>query len=359
MEQRDKMVVENIRFGEGNSVVILDQTKLPNETVYLTLTTPEQMYDAIYQLRVRGAPAIGIFAAYGLSVLANGIEAQDFHTFYTKLRQLGEYLDASRPTAVNLHRMITRMLDTAEVHQEEDLVAIRQALKQEAVAIREEDILMCRRISEFGLSLLSDGWGVLTHCNAGPLATSCYGTGQGPFYLAKEKGVHLHVYCDETRPLLQGARLTSYELQRAGVPCTLICDNMASLVMKQGKVQACMVGCDRVALNGDVANKIGTSGVAILAKHYGIPFYVLGPSTTIDFACGTGEEIVIEEREPAEIREMFYEKPVALPEVECFNPAFDVTDHDLITAIVTERGICRPPYKESFKKLFPEHFHKD
>ena len=348
--------MENIAFGEGNSVQIIDQTRLPNETVCLRLTTPEEMYRAIHQLQVRGAPAIGIFAAYALSVLANQIQEEDFSPFYRRLQELGEYLDSARPTAANLHGMVTRMLDTAWVHREEPLAAVRSALREEARAIHREDMDMCRRISEFGLSLLKDGDGVLTHCNAGPLATSRYGTGQGPFYLAKEQGINLHVYCDETRPLLQGARLTSYELQKAGVPCTLICDNMASLVMKQGKLQACMVGCDRVALNGDAANKIGTSGVAILANYYGIPFYVLGPSTTIDFSCPTGDDIQIEERDPSEIREMFYEKPVALPQVECFNPAFDVTDHQLITAIVTERGICRPPYRESFQRMFPEYF---
>lgn len=358
MELREVTHVENIRFGDENSVIIIDQTKLPNETVYLTLTRAKEMYDAIYLLRVRGAPAIGIFAAYCLSVLANGIEADNFDDFYARLCRLGEYLDSSRPTAVNLHRMVTRMLDTARSCRDLPLDQVRRALHREAVSIREEDIGMCRRISEFGLSLLRDGDGVLTHCNAGPLATSRYGTGQGPFYLAREKGIRLHVYCDETRPLLQGARLTSYELQRAGVPCTLICDNMASLVMKQGKVQACMVGCDRVALNGDAANKIGTSGVAILAKYYGIPFYVLGPSTTIDFSCETGEDIHIELRDPAEIKEMFYQKPMAPDDVECYNPAFDVTDHELIAGIVTERGICRSPYRESFEKMFPEYFNR-
>lgn len=356
MAQQDGGHLENIRFGQGDTVVILDQTRLPNETVYLTLSTAQQMYDAIARLQVRGAPAIGIFAAYALAALAGGIEAADFDGFYDGLRALGAYLDSARPTAANLHRMVTRMLDTARRHGGEPLESVRSALRGEARAIRAEDIDMCRRISEFGLGLLHDGDGVLTHCNAGPLATSRYGTGQGPFYLAKERGINLHVYCDETRPLLQGARLTSYELQQAGVPCTLICDNMASLVMKQGKVQACMVGCDRVALNGDAANKIGTSGVAVLAQYYGIPFYVLGPSTTIDFACETGDDIVIEQRDPAEIREMFYREPMALPEVDCFNPAFDVTDHTLITGIVTERGICRAPYRESFQKLFPEHF---
>ena len=211
---------------------------------------------------------------------------------------------------------------------------------------------MCRSIAQYGLSLVKDGDGVLTHCNAGPLATSRYGTALGPILLGKERGMEFHVFADETRPLLQGARLTSFELQKAGVDVTLICDNMASIVMKNGWVQACFVGCDRIAANGDFANKIGTSGVAILAKHYGIPFYVLGPTSTIDMACPDGDHIPVEQRDPNEIREKFYAEPMALPEVKCYNPAFDVTDHSLLTAIVTEKGICYPPFTESLKKLF-------
>jgi methylthioribose-1-phosphate isomerase len=233
-----------------------------------------------------------------------------------------------------------------------DVASIQEALKATALAIHQEDIAMCRAISEYGLSLVKEGDGILTHCNAGPLATSRYGTGLGPLFLAQEKGITLHAWCDETRPLLQGARLTTYELQRAGVDCTLICDNMASLVMKEGKINACFVGCDRVARNGDAANKIGTSGVAILAKHYGIPFYVLGPSSTIDFTCPDGDHIPIEQRDGGEIKEKFFAQPSALPEVKCYNPAFDVTDHTLITAIVTEKGICYPPFDQSFAKLF-------
>lgn len=211
---------------------------------------------------------------------------------------------------------------------------------------------MCTAISRHGLSLVKDGDGILTHCNAGPLATSRYGTALGPLFLAKEEGVTLHVWCDETRPLLQGARLTAYELQRAGIDCTLICDNMASIVMKEGKINACFVGCDRVARNGDTANKIGTSGVAILAKHYGVPFYVLGPSSTIDFTCPDGDHIPIELRDGEEIKSKFFEKPSSLRSVKCYNPAFDVTDHDLITAIVTEKGICYPPFQDSLAALF-------
>ncbi len=210
---------------------------------------------------------------------------------------------------------------------------------------------MCRKISEFGLSLLKDGDGILTHCNAGALATSKYGTGLGPLILGKEKGYNFHVFSDETRPLLQGARLTSYELEKAGIDVTLICDNMASLVMKKGLIDAVLVGCDRVAANGDTANKIGTSSVAILAKHYGIPFYVLGPYSTIDFNTPTGEDIIIEERESDEIKSMFYEMPTALPETKCFNPAFDVTDNSLITAIITDKGIAYPPFSKSLKEL--------
>ena len=211
---------------------------------------------------------------------------------------------------------------------------------------------MCTRISEYGLSLLKDGDGVLTHCNAGPLATSRYGTAIGPVLLGRERGMNFRVFSDETRPLLQGARLTSFELQKAGVDVTLICDNMASIVMKNGWVQACFVGCDRVAANGDFANKIGTSGVAILAKHYGIPFYCLGPTSTIDMDCPDGDHIPIELRDPEEIKEKWYAEPMALKEVKCYNPAFDVTDHTLVTGIVTEKGICYPPFKESLKALF-------
>lgn len=339
---------------EGNSVIVLDQTLLPNVTEYLTLTKAEEMWEAIYSLRVRGAPCIGIFAAYSMAVLAHGIEAPDFEGFWAEYKRLSDYLNTSRPTAVNLGHMLHRMEGVVQANKDADRPALLAALDAEAKAIHEEDIAMCRKISEFGLSLLKDGDGVITHCNAGPIATSRYGTAQGPFYLSRETGLNIHVFVDETRPLLQGARLTSYELTKAGVPCTLICDNMASIVMKQGKVQAVFFGCDRIARNGDVANKIGSSGLAIIAKHYGIPVYSLGPSTTIDFNCPDGDHIPIEEREPSEIKELFYEKPMALPEVQCYNPAFDVTDHSLLAGIITERGIARPPFNESFKELFPE-----
>lgn len=354
MELKQVTHIDNVRLSDdGRAVRILDQSLLPNETIYLELQTPEALYEAIATLRVRGAPAIGIFAGYALYVLALQTKATSYADFLAECQKNRDYLNSSRPTAVNLRHMLDRVLAVVQSMPCADISAIQAAMGQMAKAIHEEDIAMCTAISEYGLSLVKAGDGILTHCNAGPLATSRYGTGLGPLFLAQERGIPLHAFCDETRPLLQGARLTAYELQRAGIDCTLICDNMASLVMKQGKINACFVGCDRVARNGDTANKIGTSGVAILAKHYGIPFYVLGPSSTIDFTCPDGDHIPIELRDGAEIKEKFFSKPSSLPEVKCYNPAFDVTDHELITAIVTEQGICYPPFAESFAKLFP------
>ena len=320
--------VENIRYDQQvQTLYIIDQTLLPNEEKVIPLRTAEEMYDAILTLKVRGAPAIGICAAYCLYALARTIPEENGGAFLRRLEGYGSYLNSSRPTAVNLSWAIGEMLRTARAHAGDSREALLEALWEKAKAIHEDDIEKCTRISEYGLSLVKDGDGILTHCNAGPLATSRYGTALGPILLGTERGLHFHVFADETRPLLQGARLTSYELQRAGVDVTLICDNMAS-------------------------NKIGTSGVAILARHYGIPFYVLGPTSTVDMACPDGDHIPIEERDREEIKTMWYEKPMALPEVKCYNPAFDVTDHELITGIVTEKGICRPPYSQSLAALF-------
>ncbi|MCI9649690.1 MAG: S-methyl-5-thioribose-1-phosphate isomerase [Oscillibacter sp.] len=345
--------IDNIRLGgDETSVVVLDQTQLPNRTVYRTLREAEEMYDAIRLLRVRGAPAIGICAAYSIYALARQWDILDYGPFAEKFRAAKSYLNSSRPTAVNLSWALNRMEKVVDANPQKSMPEILDLLGRECRAIHEEDIAMCRAISEHGLGLIRDGDGILTHCNAGPLATSRYGTALGPLFLGRERGMRFRVFSDETRPLLQGARLTSYELQRAGIDVTLICDNMASIVMKNGWVQACFVGCDRVAANGDTANKIGTSSVAILAKHYGIPFYVLGPTSTIDLSCPDGDHIPIELRSPDEIREMWYAEPMALPEVKCYNPAFDVTDHTLISGIVTEKGICRAPYTESLSALF-------
>ena len=334
------------------SVVILDQRQLPNRVEYLNLQTPREIYDAIKTLAVRGAPAIGICAGYGMYVLSLQENSNDYSTFLQSMEQAGEYLISCRPTAVNLSWAVRRMISVVKNNSGQSISAIKELLLQESLAIHNEDIEMCTRISEYGLTLVKPGDGILTHCNAGPLATSKYGTALGPILLGNERGYNFKVFADETRPLLQGARLTSYELQKAGVDVTLICDNMASLVMKNGWVQACFVGCDRIAANGDFANKIGTSGVAILAKHYGIPFYTLGPTSTIDMNCPTGEQIRIEERDPEEIKSRWYSEPMALPEVKCFNPSFDVTDHELLTAIVTDKGIVYPPFDVNLKQLF-------
>lgn len=353
MSMKREILAENVHLSEdGKSVIIIDQTRLPNVVEYLTLSTLQEMYDAIKSLAVRGAPAIGICAGYSIYCLAQQIEADTFEAFYAQFKENKDYLNSSRPTAVNLSWALNRMDDLLIANKDKSVPELVELMGEEAVKIQEEDIAMCRAISEYGLSLLKEGDGVLTHCNAGPLATSRYGTAIGPMLLAKEMGINVKVFADETRPLLQGARLTSYELHKAGVDVTLICDNMASMVMKNGWVQACFVGCDRIAANGDAANKIGTSGVAILAKHYGIPFYVLGPSSTIDLDCKSGEDIVIELRDEEEIRSKFYEQPMALPEIKCFNPAFDVTDHELIAGIITEKGIVRAPYTENLARLF-------
>lgn len=346
-------LAENVHLTADNTAVeIIDQTLLPTEKRYIVLSTPESLYEAIASLRIRGAPAIGIFAGYALYVIAQQIQTSDPQRFFYHLKQSAKYLNDSRPTAVNLSWALRRMLSTAKAHLSQTRTDMLEALRLEAVSIQQEDISMNRAISEYGLSLLSPGNGLLTHCNAGPLATSQYGTALGPILLGQQRGYGFHVYSDETRPLLQGARLTTYELQSAGVDVTLICDNMASLVMGQGKIQACLVGCDRIAANGDTANKIGTSGIAILAHHYGIPFYVLGPSSTIDMSCPTGRDIVIEERDSREIAEKYYVVPQAPSGVPCFNPAFDVTEASLISAIITEKGIFRFPYENSFRTAF-------
>ena len=346
------LTFETVTLDDADSaLVIIDQTKLPNEEVILRLKTQEEIREAIYLLQVRGAPAIGVAAAYGLYLAAKEITETDPDDFLQKLSDAAAYLNAARPTAVNLSWALKRMQGAAEEKKADGVEAIVKKLHDESVAIQEEDIRICRAIGEYGLSLVKPGDGLLTHCNAGGLATSRYGTATAPMYLGHEKGYGFHVYADETRPLLQGARLTAYELQKAGIDVTLICDNMASTVMAQKKVQAVFVGCDRVAANGDFANKIGTSGVAILAKHYGIPFYVCAPSSTVDMNTPDGSKIPIEERNGDEISTMWYARKMTAEGVKTYNPAFDVTDHSLISAIITEKGIARAPYTESLKKM--------
>ncbi len=333
-------------------LLLLDQTLLPNEMRVIRLKEREAIWEAIRMLRVRGAPAIGIAAGYGAYLAARHSTAGDYEGLARDFLSAADYLATSRPTAVNLFWALDRMKRRFHAEAGRDVEAVKAALLEEADAIKAEDTAMCRAIGENGLSLLKPGMGLLTHCNAGQLAASRYGTALAPIYVGHEQGYGFRVFADETRPLLQGARLTAFELMAAGVDVTVICDNMASMVMKKGWVQAVLVGCDRVAANGDAANKIGTSGVAILAKHYGIPFYVLGPTSTIDMACPDGDSIAIEERDPEEITTMWYRERMAPEGVKSFNPAFDVTDHGLIAGIVTEHGVARPPYREAFEKIF-------
>ena len=335
-----------------NALVIIDQTLLPGEVKMLSLRRQEDIREAIYMLRVRGAPAIGVAAAIGLYLAALEIDTDSADEFFGRLAAAKAYLAAARPTAVNLFWALDRMERAALACREKPVGEIKARLRDEAVRIREEDIETCRKIGENGLTLLRDGCGVLTHCNAGQLATTRYGTALAPIHLGRERGWNFRVFCDETRPLLQGARLSAYELMADGVDTTVICDNMASQVMKNGWVDAVLVGADRIAANGDACNKIGTSGVAILARHYGVPFYVLAPLSTIDRTLATGAEIPIEERKGAEITEMWYARPMAPSGVKTYNPAFDVTDASLITGIVTEKGVLRPDYRKSIEEAF-------
>lgn len=351
--KKNIMSYETVALDDENSaLLILDQTRLPSEVEVLHLTEVQEFWDAIYLLKVRGAPAIGCSAAFGIYLAAKKIDTDDFDTFYRQFKADKDYLDSSRPTAVNLSWALNRMEKVVLDNRDMSIAEIKALLRDESIAIKEEDVRMCRAIGEYGLTLIHDGAGVLTHCNAGQLATSKYGTALAPLHLGRERGMNFRVFTDETRPLLQGARLSAFELFADGVDTTVICDNMASQVMKNGWVDAVFVGCDRVAANGDTANKIGTSGVAILAKHYGIPFYVLGPTSTIDMSIPNGNAITIEQRKPEEVTEMWYKKRMAPEGVKVYNPAFDVTDHDLIAGIVTEHGIARPPYSESLKEIF-------
>ena len=336
---------------DGDALVIIDQTSLPGEIRMLSLERREQIWEAIYRLQVRGAPAIGLAAAMGMAVLGKKYGAKTAQEFEKQFLDDKKYLEGARPTAVNLFWALAQMEECLRVHMDAPVAKIKRALIQKALELRDEDVETCRKIGEFGLGLLNRGDGVLTHCNAGKLATVKYGTATAPIYLGQERGYHFRVYADETRPLLQGARLTAFELGESGVDVTLVCDNMAASLMQKGLIQAVLVGCDRIAANGDTANKIGTLGLAVLAKHFQVPFYVCAPTSTIDRETKTGEQIVIESRPGEEIAKMWYEKPMA-PEGACrYNPAFDVTPAALISGIVTENGVLRPDYTNSILNI--------
>ncbi|MEG0260869.1 MAG: S-methyl-5-thioribose-1-phosphate isomerase [Lysinibacillus sp.] len=342
--------IESVTYRD-EKVIILDQTKLPLEEVYLEIDSVKDVWDAIVQLKVRGAPAIGIAAAYGVALGASQLKEDDYESFTAKYEEISEYLASSRPTAVNLFWALNRMKNTLIANKGKTVAEIKQILLDEADAIKKDDAEICKSIGEHGLTLLKDGMTLLTHCNAGGIATAKYGTALAPIYLAKEKNMDIRVFADETRPLLQGARLTTWELMQADIDVTLITDSMAAMVMQQGKIDAVIVGCDRIAANGDTANKIGTYGLAVLAQKHNIPFYVASPLSTIDMETTTGADIPIEERSAEEIT-FGFGKQTAPNGVKVFNPAFDVTPNDLITAIITEKGIINAPYTESLKKLF-------
>lgn len=327
--------------GEG-CLLLLDQTKLPREERLMHIKTSTDVHKAIWLLEVRGAPAIGVAAAFGLYLGALEIGAEERSSFLGALHQKADYLASARPTAVNLSWALARMLEKVENSKEEDVAVLKAMLLEEAKAIRAEDIAVCEQIGKNGLALLRPQMGILTHCNAGRLATVGLGTALAPIYLGQQKGYDFRIYADETRPFLQGARLTSYELTAVGINTTLICDNMAAVVMAKGMVDAVLVGCDRVAKNGDTANKIGTYNVALLAKYFAIPFYVCAPLSTVDLACPNGQAIPIEERPASEVRELWYSEPMAPAEVKIYNPAFDITPAELITAFITEKGVFRP-----------------
>jgi methylthioribose-1-phosphate isomerase len=335
----------------GGELYLLDQTRLPHEVVMEAQNSTEDVWRSIRALKVRGAPAIGVAAAYGLCVAMRPFRSEALAAFRRAIEEQSAYLDSARPTAVNLRWALRRMQRVAADAEVEDSQSLYDLLVDEAIRIHHEDQALCRGIGEAGLPLITEGAGVLTHCNAGALATSGVGTATAPLYLALERGIGFRVFADETRPLLQGARLTSWELMQAGADVTLITDSMAASMMNAGAIDLVITGTDRVAANGDVANKIGTLGVAIIADHFGIPFYVATPSSTIDLDCPTGAEIPIEERDGDEVTSLAGVRTAAAG-VRTRNPAFDVTPHALVAGLITERGIVRPPYAENLAKLF-------
>ena len=334
----------------GGHLRLIDQTLLPVELKHVDCKDVEAVWEAIKVLRVRGAPAIGIAAAYGICVGLQTATDQGIDSFRARLEEVATYLATSRPTAVNLFWAIDRMKAVAAANDQLSVSALNERLLQEAKAIHDEDRQMCHDIGRHGAQLLENGQGVLTHCNAGGLATAEYGTALSVFFTAQDEGKQLQVFVDETRPLLQGARLTAWELSQRAISATLICDSMAAQVMREGKVQAVITGADRVAANGDAANKIGTYSIAVLAKAHNIPFYIAAPTSTFDLSISSGEEIPIEERGASEITHGFG-RQTAPDGINVYNPAFDVTPAELIAAIITERGLIQPVCEERVRAM--------
>jgi methylthioribose-1-phosphate isomerase len=339
------MAVRTIQWQNGR-VIMLDQRLLPHKEVYRVCRTYQEVAQAIRRMVIRGAPAIGVAAAMGVALGASKIQDKNFeHEFDRILLTLSK----TRPTAVNLFWALERMRKIYAENRSRGVESVKRLLQEEAQKIYKEDIAANKQLGKFGASLLQSSGRLMTHCNAGALATAGYGTALGVIRALKESGKQVEVWVNETRPFLQGARLTAWELKKEKIPATLITDNMAGYLMQEGKVDAVVVGCDRVAANGDVANKIGTYGIAVLAKRHGIPFYVAGPTSSIDVDCASGKDIPIEQRDPKEVSHIFG-RALAPKGVRIFNPAFDVTSQDLISAIITEKGVIHPPYQENIRK---------
>jgi len=334
---------------KDNQIRMIDQTRLPEELTHLEISDIEVLAEAIKSLRIRGAPAIGIAGAFGVLLGVQNFAGEDKEAFFKQLKESSEYLSATRPTAVNLSWAIQRMNRVADANKSKPVAEIKEQLLKEAQTIWEEDREICRRLGKHGAQLLKDGFNVLTHCNTGALATADYGTALGVVFAAHEEGKKLHVYADETRPLLQGARLNVWELMNENIDVTLICDNTAAFVMQQKKIDVAIVGADRIAANGDTANKIGTYNVAVLCEKHGVPFYVAAPYSTIDFNLQNGSQIPIEERAAEEITHGFGRRTAPL-NTKVYSPAFDVTPNDLIAGIITEEGVIEPPYEINLKK---------
>ncbi|MDD4899697.1 MAG: S-methyl-5-thioribose-1-phosphate isomerase [Candidatus Omnitrophica bacterium] len=336
---------------KNNSIRIIDQTKLPGKLVFLKIRSLSLLWRAIKELKVRGAPALGGVAGLGVYLGIKDFKGDDKKAFLRKLKEVSDYLGSSRPTARNLFWGIERMQSAAVNNRHSPVPEIKKLLFAQAQKIIEEDRQACRRIGFYAARFFHDGDAVLTICNAGILATIDYGTALGAIYRAKEDGKRLKVYACETRPLLQGARLTTWELRHQGVDVTLICDNMAASLMREGKVKKVITGADRIAANGDTANKIGTLGLAVLANYHKIPFYVAAPASTFDLKIKNGRQIPIEQRDAKEVTSLFFKQPITAKGVKVYNPAFDVTPHELITAIITDQGVVEPPYSKNIRKI--------
>ncbi len=344
------MDISNIKW-ENNTIKIIDQTKLPAKLDYIYIRNPRALVQAIRNMNIRGAPALGVAAALGIYLGIKDSKAKNFTEFSKELDNVARLLATSRPTARNLFWGLERVCSVAVRNKQKSISLIKKLIFKEAQKIIKEDRVTCRRISNFGSRLISKNDRLLTICNTGILATIDYGTALGIIYRAHQQGKNIKVYICETRPLLQGARLTTWELKRRGIDVTLICDNMAATLMAQGKIDKVITGADRIARNGDVANKIGTLNLAILSHHHKIPFYVAAPVSTLDLMSKTAKDIPIEHRDGKEVTELFFKKPVTVKDVKVFNPAFDITAHQLIAAIITDRGIVRPPYQINIKKI--------